>query len=167
MQNGSLFLSRCLSYLRVGYLLHLVSLVEVALILSLYRLLDPAESPLVLPLALAPFFPQLDARSRFQNYKQLKDQFYLYGFDPRIVRPFVKSRCQRDAAIAAASDLGLGEVCKKHFYDKGYRWFHLLPDYLFTNPRFLACKAFWITTFFAKTYRPRIDFEKNEQPLLV
>ncbi|MDB5231726.1 MAG: hypothetical protein JWN76_2531 [Chitinophagaceae bacterium] len=165
------------SYLRVGYLLHIVTILEIFILTALYDFFDLSDwvakdqtllrSLLVYPFVVMPFFPQLDARSRFQNYKQLKDQFYLYGFDLRIVRPFIKSRCQRDAARVAASELGLGEICNRHFHDKGYRWFHLLPDYLFTNPKFLLCKAFWITTFFAKTYRSRIDFSQGHDSVIL
>lgn len=113
----------------------------------------------ITPFLSMPVFPQLDARSRYQNYKMLRDQFYLYGFQPRIVKPFIKSRCQRDAAIVAASELGFEKICKEHFYSKGYRWYHLFPDFVFCNPRFLVCKNFWVTTFFAKKYIARIPDE--------
>lgn len=112
---------------------------------------------LLFPFISMPFFPQMDARSRYQNYKMLRDQFYFYGFQPRIVKPFIKSRCQRDTAIAAAEELRLADACKNHFYQKGYRWYHLFPDFIFANPRFLLNKHFWLTTFFAKEYHSRVD----------
>lgn len=89
----------------------------------------------------------------------LRDQFYFFGFQPRIIKPFIKSRCQRDAALAAAYELGLAEVCKKHFYEKGYRWFHVFPDFVFARPQFLLTKHFWLTTFFAKKYKAKVDYE--------
>lgn len=106
-----------------------------------------------------PLFPQLDAWSRYQNYKMLRDQFYFYGFQPRLVKPFLKSRCQRDAAIAAANELGFADPCKKYFCQKGYRWYHLFPDFVFRHPRFLLSKHFWLTTFFAKKYHARVTDE--------
>lgn len=177
MKNVSFFVSLTLSYVRVGYLLHLVTAILISLLFVIYRFtamghwlvedFSLLRLVVLVPLLSTPLFPQLDARSRFQNYKQLKDQFYLYGFDPRIVKPFIKSRCQRDAAMVAAIELGLDKKCRQHFYDKGYRWFHLLPDYLFTNPRFLLSRAFWMTTFFARTYEPRVNFYDQQKPALL
>jgi hypothetical protein len=104
------------SYLRVGCFLHLMTLVELFL---LYMVIScffvSAEDAMAAGsiskwvlasfLAALPIFSQLDARSRYQNYKQLKDQLFLYGFDRRIFKPVLQSRCQRDAAKAAAEDL--------------------------------------------------------------
>jgi hypothetical protein len=109
------------------------------------------------PFMTMPVFPQLDARSRYQDYKMLRDQFYFYGFQARIVKPFTKSRCQRDAALAAAAELGLAMICKMHFYGRGYRWYHIFPDFVLNRPEFLWRSHFWRTTFFAKQYKPRVD----------
>ena len=98
---------------------------------------------------------QLGARSRYQNYKQIKAQLLQYGFDKRIVRPVLKSRCLRDAAQAAADDVGHGNRCRRHFLSHGYRGFHLLPDFAFRTPHFVLTAYFWRTTFFAPVYRPR------------
>lgn len=160
-------LHKAFIYLKIGYLLHVFTLAEIICLYTIYKWLqidawlDTGNFALKL-LLLAPFismplFPQLDARSRYQNYKMLRDQFYFYGFQPRIVKPFLKSRCQRDAAIAAAIELGLANACKKYFYEKGYRWYHLFPDFIFIRPQFLLCKHFWSTTFFAKKYHARVD----------
>jgi hypothetical protein len=107
---------------------------------------------------IAPVFPQCDARSRFQNYKQVKDHLYLYGFQPRIIKPFSFSRCQRDAVIAAAEELGLEKECKQYFKKQGHYWYHLLPEFLYHRPTYLFYKSFWLNTFFAKYYRPKINF---------
>ena len=110
-----------------------------------------------------PIFPQLDVRSRFQNYKQVKDHFYQYGFQKRIVNPFAHSKCQRDAVIAAAEELGFAQECKKHFDQLGYKWYHVIPDMLVKRPTYLLHKMFWLNTFFVKTYHSKIDYKKLQQ----
>lgn len=157
------------SYLRAGCFLHMMTLVELFLLcMVISRFFMSAEDAMysgsiskwVLAsfLAVLPIFSQLDARSRYQNYKQLKDQLFLYGFDRRIFRPVLQSRCQRDAAKAAAEDLGYGERCRAHFRTCGYRWFHLVPDFIFESPYFFMNGLFWRKTFFVPTYRPRVEF---------
>ena len=105
-----------------------------------------------------PILSQLDARSRFQSYKRVKDSLHQHGSDPRILRPFIKSRCQRDAVLAAADELGYGLQCRGYYRAQGYRWYHILPDFVISNPGFLASRQFWQSTFFAKTYRSRTEF---------
>jgi hypothetical protein len=172
-----------ITYLKVGYLLHLFTLVEIFFLYTIYRWLDInvwlndgsfyLKLLLLSPFISMPFFPQFDARSRYQNYKMLRDQFYFYGFQSRIVKPFIKSRCQRDAALAAAHELGFAEDCIRYFYEKGYRWYNLFPDFVFSRPRFLLTKPFWMTTFFAKKYRAKVDdatineFKKQQSSELV
>jgi hypothetical protein len=161
------FLQRLYTYIKIGYLLHLFTLLEICFLYATFEFLDTEEwlqqghfvlkILLLSPFISMPFFPQFDAWSRYQNYKMLRDQFYFYGFQPRIVKSFIKSRCQRDAALAAADELGFTDICKKHFYNSGYRWYHIFPDFVFTRPKFLLCKHFWLTTFFAKNYHPRIS----------
>jgi hypothetical protein len=109
-----------------------------------------------------PLFAQLDARSRYQDYKFVKDRLYLYGFQTRILKPFMKSRCQRDAAKTAATELGMMRQCEEYLKQKGYEWYHLFPDILFKQPSILLTKNFWMTTLFAKTYRPQINFSKRK-----
>jgi hypothetical protein len=162
------------TYLKVGYLLHLVTVAEIVLLYIAYRsfyiqywLQHDAwllKHCIAFVFICMPFFPQLDARSRYQDYKQLRDLFYTYGFKPRVVKPFIKSRCQRDAVLAAAADFNVTAACKKHFYKLGYRWYHYFPDFVFTDPQLLYSKQFWQTTFFAKTYHPKIhrtDIKKH------
>jgi hypothetical protein len=158
------------SYLKAGCFLHLMTLAEIVLLcmLSLYfsifaedAVWGLSELLLVSFFTVLPLFSQLDVRSRYQNYKQLKDQLFLYGFDRRIFKPILQSRCQRDAALAAAEELGYGERCRAYFKTCGYRWFHLVPDFVFRTPRFLLTRAFWRKTFFMPTYRPRVDFTRE------
>jgi hypothetical protein len=100
-------------------------------------------------------FTQLDARSRFQEYKKVRDQLVRYGPDRRIFRSVAQSRCQRDAALAAARRLGHGAVCRAFFTAAGYRWYHLLPDFVYHRPRYLLSPAFYRATFFMPTYHGR------------
>jgi hypothetical protein len=161
------------SYLRAGYLLHIITFIEISCFSFLYDLLNISswfdnDNHLILKLIAVspavgmPLFAQLDARSRYQNYKLVKEHLYVYGFQPRILKPFRKSRCQRDAAIAAASELGLSAPCKNYFKSYGYSWYHLLPDMIFANPEILLTRSFWVTTLFTRTYHPKVDFRKPD-----
>ena len=109
-----------------------------------------------------PLMAQLDARSRYQNYKLAKDKLQLYGFQPRLIKPLSKSKCQRDAVKAAASELGMLKPCREYFTKMGYKWYHIVPDIIFKRPQALLTSDFWRTTLFARTYHPKINFEKND-----
>ena len=160
------------SYFRAGCFLHLMTLAEIVLLCTLFSYFSTSAEDAVDGWGLSellwvcfftviPLFNQLDARSRYQNYKQLKDQLFLYGFDRRIFKPILQSRCQRDAAIAAAEELGYGEECRTYFKTCGYRWFHLVPDFVFRTPHYTFTRAFWRRTFFMPTYRSRVDFKRE------
>lgn len=157
-----------ITYIKLGYLLHLMTLAELYIIVNCFQTYDLLEwvqndytvlkSVILFLFVTAPIYPLCDARSRYQNYKQVKDHLYLYGFQTRIVKPFSYSRCQRDAVIAAAEELGMEKQCKEYFKSQGYTWYHILPDFLFHHPAYLFHKAFWLNTFFAKYYKAKIDF---------
>jgi hypothetical protein len=165
-----------ITYYKLGYLLHLMTIAELALIVACFKqfhLIAWAQegNPFIrwfflICLVFPPIFPQCDARSRYQNYKQVKDHLFLYGFQCRIIKPFSHSRCQRDAVLAAAEELGYKTECKNYFKAQGYKWHHLMPDFLVYNPQFLFNKQFWLSTFFVKTYKSKVDFSKNQQLML-
>ena len=150
-----------ISYCRAGLLLHTISVVEIFIIASVlfYTEFETPDHFLsvfgYLFLFSLPLFAQLDAWSRFQNYKQAKDQIYHFGFQKRIFGPFQKSRCQRDAVFTAARELGYANECREFFVSKGYRWYHLLPDIVIKNPKQIFTYSFFKTTFFTAYYRPR------------
>jgi len=160
--------SNIISYLKAGSLLHFVTLLEIILISFFFYVLKLEKwltdgniilrSITLLPVVLLPLLAQLDARSRYQNYKQVKDILFSKGFQPRIIKLYSKTRCQRCAALTAAEELGMAKICKNWFYDQGYRWYHFFPDFIFSNPRYLICKAFWSNTFFAKKYKSKFSF---------
>ena len=167
IESGTLKVIR--SYFTAGKLLHIITLIEIIAIVFLVPLISKIESGnniaiaglklfAIIYIISLPLFAQLDARSRFQNYKQIKDQIYIYGFDKRIFKPVLKSRCQRDAAWLSAKELGHGEKCRIYFFSEGYRWFHLFPDFLFSKPQFLFTHYFWKTTFFSSKYVSKIDY---------
>lgn len=101
------------------------------------------------------FFAELDAYSRFQNYKLIKDLILRYGFQVRFIKTVRHSKCQREAAFYAARDLGCADELTRYFHAGGYRWYHILPDFVRTHPEYLFSKHFWSTTFFTKTYHPK------------
>jgi hypothetical protein len=158
-----LFLCRAKRYVLVGYLLHLMTLAGIVIAIVFFQWAAEAFSDqswwsfaLFLYIALygtsLPFFSQLDARSRYQNYKLMKDKLFVYGFNPRIIAPFTGSRCQRDAIRVAANDLGMGHSMTVHLRKLGYRWYHLLPRLVLKKPAILFTKSYWETTLFTRTY---------------
>src|SRR5215467_4364764 len=132
---------KIISYLKAGFLLHLMTLTE--LLIFFFLLSSPGfrswiagnysflKLLAISPASCLPLMAQFDARSRYQNYKLIKDNLYIYGFQKRLLKPFIKSRCQRDAIKAAAGELGILHLCTEYFRDSGYRWYHLLPDVVF------------------------------------
>lgn len=163
------------SYILAGKLLHIITLLELLAIFIIVPFLHSLESTSLYEIVLKyyaiiylislPVFSQLDARSRFQNYKQIKDQIYIYGFKTRILKPVIKSRCQRDAALLSAAELGFKKECKNYFRSFGYRWYNLTPDFLFRKPQFLLTRYFWKTTFFTPTYTSKINYLENNPKL--
>ncbi len=148
---------RTARYLSAGRLLHAITLGEIITICAMAICLGPYPLgyPALMMLGLFPLFTQLDARSRFQEYKHVRDQLIRFGPDNRIFKTVSRSRCQRDAALAAAGELGYARTCRGYFYAAGYRWHHLLPGFLKSHPRLLVSAVFWRMTFFAPTYQAR------------
>ena len=157
-------------YWRVGKLLHIVSFIAACtagMTFSVLWDLQFEPNPLlwfIWILIFISFFnmsvlAQLDSFSRFQNYKQVKDQIFLNGYQERILKPLAKSSCQREAAILAGIELGYDKEIKKYFYKLGYRWYHVIPDFVFNDPLFFFTRLFWRTTFFAQYYKPKINYE--------
>lgn len=103
---------------------------------------------------------ELDAYSRFQNYKQIKDQIYINGYQHRLIKPLSKSSCQRSAAILAGTELGFESEVKVFFYKCGYRWYHIIPDFVFNHPLLFFTPFFWRTTFFAPIYQPKVNYQE-------
>lgn len=105
-----------------------------------------------------PVFAELDALSRYQNYKKAKDLFHENGVKPRGLKLFIHSRCQRVAIRVAARDLGLQNELARYVWGLGYRWYHILPDFLYSKPGILFSRRYWQRTLFEKNYRSRYFF---------
>jgi len=139
-------------YLKVGYLLHIITVTELLFSFFLLYLLDipswgandvtPIKIVALCLVVLLPLIAQSDARSRYQNYKLIKDHLYIHGFKTRILKPFLKSSCQRDAAKVAADELGMLSQCLQYFKSNGCRWYHLVPDIVLKKPSVLLQEIF-------------------------
>lgn len=79
-------------------------------------------------------FALADGVSRYREYRRIKAMLLRYGFSERILEPLARSRCQRDAALLAASEAGHGDCARAYFAALGYRWYHILPDSVLRNP---------------------------------
>ncbi|TNF70426.1 MAG: hypothetical protein EP302_08610 [Bacteroidetes bacterium] len=106
------------------------------------------------------FLVIMDGWSRFQDYKKAKDLFYLYGVKPRIAEWFIGSKCQRNAALQAAQELGMEDEVQRYFSGRGVKWFHYVPYFMVRDPLFLIRKAFWERTFLEKYYAPKFNFRE-------
>jgi len=162
-----IFSRRLSRYVRAAVLLHIVS---IAGFLLFCRLGPPAANAILTPgltnseicacffsiygLVLI-LFSQADAKARFQNYKLAKDLMYENGFDTRIIRLFTGSRCQRDAIRVAASDLGMGKRLDSYLKAEGFRFYHVLPGFIFKRPNLLFTKKYWQKTLFEKRYESK------------
>ena len=156
-------------YWKVGKLLHFVAFLAFFIALQSYLVLqnmngEVSTSVWILWLMIFICFfnmavlAELDGYSRYQNYKQIKDQIYLNGYQERLLKPLSKSSCQRAAVILAGDELGIKRIIEKYFYDRGYRWYHVIPDFVFKDPLLFFTVYFWKTTFFSPYYKPKIDF---------
>lgn len=162
-----IFSMRILRYIQCGYLLHLVTVFSILMVfllsnvmISEYVLKTDALKLAVLGYGSGYFFTliffsQLDARSRFRNYMMIKDKLFEYGFDARLLRPFVYSRCQRDAIVVAARDMNYTDEWEKLNYQLGFRWYHVLPHLVVRKPGILLTREYWNKTLFVKPYQSK------------
>ncbi|MEJ2595738.1 MAG: hypothetical protein P8100_11595 [bacterium] len=169
-------LNTLIRFYKVGKLLHFVALL--ALLLAVFALVglltqdmsDPLDFYLylyvVVTFSIMAVMAELDGYSRFQNYKQVKDQLYFNGYQERLLKPLLRSSCQREAAVLAGTELGLGSEVKSYFHEKGYRWYHIIPDFVFQYPLFFFSLYFWRTTFFTPYYRSRVDYNQVDTSTL-
>ncbi|MCH4824530.1 hypothetical protein ML462_15260 [Gramella lutea] len=102
----------------------------------------------------------MDGWSRYQNYKRIKDQFYIHGFDVRLAGNYKGSKCQRMAAIVAASELGMEKEIRNFFRKCGVKHYHFIPYFMIQDPFFLFSKSFWSRTFLEKPYHSKFDYRK-------
>ncbi len=161
----SIKMNKFIRFIKVGYFLHVMAFIGIFLFFfGFLKILEWNESPngyfnliaysLILYQGLSlPFFAELDALGRYQNYKQVKDKLFELGFDERLIKPFMYSKCQRDAVVIAAGDLSCKINVQEYFYRNGYRWYHVFPDVFLKNPLVLFQKTFWTKILFIKHYQ--------------
>ncbi len=156
------FYKKLMSFLYAGRILHCFFLSALVLLIFCLNRLASAEHwylswYLVPVLFLTSFLvtTQLDAYSRYQNYKFVKDLLYKHGFRELLLKPFAHSRCQRDAAFEASKQLNYSIQTNQYYKKLGYRWYHILPTAVVRNPMVLLQKGFWITTFFVPHYESK------------
>lgn len=109
------------------------------------------------------FMVIMDAWSRFQNYKRIKDHLFMHGFTPKIARHYKGSKCQRNAVLVAARELGLENEVQAYYRRHGIRWFHFIPQFMVEDPLFLFKRYFWSRTFMEKYYEPKFNFRDLDQ----
>jgi hypothetical protein len=159
-----IFYNQFIRFIKVGRSLHFIALLGIGLFfLGLYKF-DPIRLPLfefsnyfwgliVVFGSTLPIFAELDAYGRYQDYKLLKDKIYKNGYDNRLIKIFMYSKCQRDSVLVAAEDLNYINKAEDFFYKSGYRWYHILPDRFVKNPFVIFRKEFWYKILFTKKYQ--------------
>lgn len=113
------------------------------------------------------FLVVMDAWSRFQNYKRIKDYFFVHGFTAKVARHYSGSKCQRNALLVAARELGFEDQARKYYRKIGIKWFHFVPQFMVNDPLFLFKSYFWSRTFMEKYYEPKFNFKALNQKLSI
>ncbi|HDR16344.1 MAG TPA: hypothetical protein ENN79_12855 [Desulfobacteraceae bacterium] len=98
-------------------------------------------------------FALADSLSRYREHVRMRNMFERFGLRKRILRRAAGSRCQRDAALAAAGEIGCLLEARGYFRSLGYRWYHILPDRVVANPLLFFSPSFLLTGFFSRPLR--------------
>jgi hypothetical protein len=98
-------------------------------------------------------FALADSLSRYREYVRMRSVFRRFGLRKRILKRAAGSRCQRDAALAAAGEIGCALEARGYFRSLGYRWYHVLPDRVVANPLVFFSPSFLVTGFFSRRLR--------------
>ena len=162
----AILINQIIRYIKIGSFLHFIGLVGFALFFAGFEmsrfyftqqqfLWGYIWSILTIWFFTVPVFAEFDAYGRYQNYKQIKDALFEMGYDTRLIKPFMYSKCQRDAVNVAARDLDHHNEVKAFFYAKGYRKYHILPDAFNKNPLVLLSRLFWKRILFTEYYPSR------------
>ncbi len=165
--------SPVISYLRVGKLLYFslgLFIIEAYVYWLFFERAFAKDNQIVAVFWFASFLFALvhiflvimDGWSRYQNYKLAKDQLFIYGFNPRIAKLYMGSKCQRNAVLVASQELGLKSRTTEYYKKQGVKWFHYVPYFMIKDPLFLFKKKFWSRTFVEKSYQSRFNFQKMQ-----
>ncbi|BBD07240.1 hypothetical protein [Desulfovibrio ferrophilus] len=136
--------SKAARYFRASPLPHATASASlaIAVALAMWALdLQPTDSPWTTILGIKAIgwlglagIALMDGFSRYREYRRIKHMLSSRGWNRRIFLLVAGSRCQRDAAMQAAHETGLGQRAQNLFRTMGYRWYHLLPDAVLRNP---------------------------------
>ncbi len=160
IRKQRVFKNKISYYVRSGLLLHSFTFAcfgAVCMIWWDYSLGDP----LIIRISLSTIFlgamisSQLDAFSRHQDYKKMKDLLHENGFRKMLLIPFNKSLCQRSAVLLAAEQFGFEEDFKENYKNLGVKWYHILPYAIMDNPFIFFRKEFLKATFFQPYYQSK------------
>lgn len=110
------------------------------------------------------FLVLMDGWSRFQNYKRVKDQFYMYGFITKTANHYKGSKCQRSAILVASKELGIEQQAISFYKRQGIKWYYFIPQFMVKDPLFMFKNSFWARTFMEKKYVSKFDFSKITLP---
>jgi hypothetical protein len=162
LSKSYILLKRTESYIKSTASLQAFCMLCVLLCYSSFLALDEAENlTFLFHLFCSVYFfsliitTQLDAYSRYQNYKMAKDLLHQYGFKKPLIRVFSKSKCQREAIAEAGNCLGFKKEVNDYFYSMGFRWYHILPIAIAKKPKTLFTKDYWLSTFFVSNYKSK------------
>lgn len=158
--------ARAAAYLRATPLPHLTAATSLAasfvMLLTALRLWEQEPGPLG---ALCGFLAAgcfnavwislADGYNRYREYKRFRDLLRRHGYRPIILRAGSGSRCQRDAAMAAAKETGYQNQAEAYYRNRGYRWYHLLPDGAAADPLFLLSPRFLKATLLPRSRQAR------------
>lgn len=92
---------------------------------------DTAERSVAITLLSLAFLgaSEYSALSNFSEYKKIKKALARHRWDSRIVEPKSHSWCDRHAARVAAIDSGHKSEIDEYYAEKGYKWYHIFPDF--------------------------------------
>jgi hypothetical protein len=170
--------SQMISYFRVGRLLYgalLLFIIESWLYgIQLIEAIGSKSTPWIVFWTLFFLFSFshiylviMDGWSRYQNYKRVKDQFFIHGFNKKIALIYIGSKCHRMAAETAAEELGIKDKVQECYRDFGVKWYHYIPYFMIKEPFFLFKKIFWSRTFQEEAYEPKFDYRAMAKSQLV
>jgi hypothetical protein len=167
---------KLVTFLRASFILQLFFILTLVLFVIFINRYNTYEKNILSWDALLSIFffslaitTQLDAYSRYQNYKMIKDLVHKNGFRELLIKPFSGSRCQRDAVREMAYQLKIMHLVQQYFFKLGYRWYHIIPTILIRKPLLIFTKGYWITTFFVKKYKSKyfLWWKKSKLPIFV
>jgi hypothetical protein len=91
----------------------------------------------------AGIFFLLDACARLAEYKRWRMRLQQGADLDDLIERKRHTRCQREIVVAAAKQIGQAEYVRIAYYSMGYRWYHILPDWMFSNPGNLISSKWW------------------------